>query len=221
MTDSVSKGDWLLLAAVAIVGIVAGNVVTPALYLATPLALFVVYRGAVRNAGATETMDLYPHPALPARARRAVEEAAAVLRAGEARTLLTGVVTQAILLFQAHATLATDDSADGEALGNVAELVESSCTISAQLDLLDAATTGAKADAATAAARDRFTTSLASAATVIRNLHLTLVKGGTAASDRATELAATLRDDADARSQAVAELSALLKRHSGEVRRRD
>jgi hypothetical protein len=218
MIDSTAVQDRLLLAAVAAIGVFAGIVVTPALYLATPLALFVVYRGAARQARTNETRDLYAHPDLPARARRAVEQATEVLTAGEARTLLAEVVTQAVLLFQAHTTSAADDSEDRAALDNVAELVESSCTISAQLELLDAAT-GAKADATTATARERFTTSLASAATVIRNLHLTMVKGGTAASDRATELAADLREETDARSQAVAELSAVLKRHSGEVRR--
>jgi hypothetical protein len=201
--------DWFLVAAVAITGMIAGTLADGSLYLATPLALLLVYRGAVRHAQALEASDLYAHPDLPNRARRAVEEAAERLPLGEARVLLARVVTQAVLLFQAHETSVGASADDHGMLDDVTELVESACTSAEQLALLQAAT-GA-ADAESRAARDRFSSSLSSAAAVIRNLHLAVVGGGTVASDRVTEITADLRDEADARSRAMAELASLLE----------
>lgn len=203
--------DWLLLAAIAIAGTIAGNLADPRLYVATPLALFMVYGSAARHARAREASDLYAHPDLPARAGRAVEKAAEQLPAGEARTLLARVVTQAVLFFQAHQASVGESADDRGMLADVAELVESACASAEQLALLDAATGPARSvDSSARASRERFSESLSSAAGVIRNLHLAVVSGGTVASERVTEITADLRDEADARSRALAELAVLL-----------
>jgi hypothetical protein len=201
--------DWLLLAAVAIVGTIAGTLADPRLYAATPLALFLVYGSAARHARAREASDLYAHPDLPLRARRAVEQAAEQLPTGDARTLLVRVVTQAVLFFQAHQTSVGELADDNGMLADVTELVESACASAEQLALLDAATepTGS----ADSPARGKFTESLTSAAGVIRNLHLAIVGGGTVASERLTEISEDLREEADARSSALAELASLLE----------
>lgn len=200
--------DWLLLGAMAILGLFAARLVSHALFLGTPLAIYLVYKGAVRHAQGNETVDLYGHPDLPYRARRAVDAAAAQLSNGQARTLLASVVTQAVLLFQAQETLIGAAADNRGMLDDVSELVETACTSAEQLALLDAATQSP--DAASRAARERFTTSLASAATVIRNLHVAVVGGGTVASDRVEEITEDLRGEASARTRAMAELASLL-----------
>src|SRR5688572_23442466 len=96
--------DWILLGAVAGAGIAGAMLASASLFLATPLALALVYKGAVRQARDSGGSDLYAHPDLQFRARRAVERAAGQLPAGDARTLLARVVTQAVLFFQAHQT---------------------------------------------------------------------------------------------------------------------
>jgi hypothetical protein len=205
--------DWILLLAVAIAGMVAGTLASASLYLATPLALILVYSGAVKRARAHEVRDLYPHPDLPLPVQRAVQEAASQLPPGEARTLLARVVKQAVLLHQAHEKSVGELVDDRGMLADVAELVDSACAIAVQLSLLDAATGSDRlVDAESRRVRERFVESLTSAATVIRNLHVSVIQGGTVASDRATEITSDLRGEADARARAIAELAALLNK---------
>jgi hypothetical protein len=198
----------------------AGTIASTAMYFATPLALILVYKGAIRHAQAREAADLYAHPDLPSRARRAVERASEQLPPGEARMLLAGVVTQAVLLYQAQENSVGTTSRDREMLDDAAELVESACASAEQLALLDAATGSWRtADAGSRAARQKFTASLSSAATVIRNLHVAIVSGGTVASDRVAEITTDLRAETDARARAIAELTALLEeRRQGATR---
>ena len=203
--------DWILVLSVAVAGIMAGTMASAAFYLATPLALILVYGGAVKHARAQESGDLYAHLDLPIAVRRAVATAAEQLPAGEARMLLARVVKQAVLFFQAHekSVGAADD--DQRVLTDVGELVESACAIAVQLSLLDAATGSDRLmDAESRRVRGRFVESLSSAATVIRKLHVSVIQGGTAASDRANEITTDLRGEADARSRAIAELASLL-----------
>lgn len=204
--------DWLLVFAIMVSGMIAGTLANASLYLATPLALVLVYNGAVRHARAREASDLYAHPDLPFRARRAVEQAADSLPLGRARTLLATVVTQAVLFFRAHEASVGATDEDRGVLADVAELVESACASAEQLALLEAATSASKqADAASLASRNRFEESLSSAAAVIKSLHLAFVNHGTIASDRVDELTADLTDEANARSRAMAELASLLE----------
>ena len=215
-TTRLAPSVSVLLAAVAVAGIAAASRVSPAMWIATPMVVWVILRAALRDAQlpGAPGVDIRE---LPAASRERVRSAFAELPPGDARRLLLGVVNQARLLF-ARDESRFDASEEGQLHEHVAGLVDACCTTAFDLSRLDqftapdndGATTRSDLVARASRARELFRERLTNAAAALAELYTSNVERGTPSTDRVAELTAEIASDASARTAATAEMSKLL-----------
>ncbi len=212
----ISKHDRLLLAAILASGAAAAALAMPVLWAVTPLVALLVFWSA-RRAAPADVIHETPTE-LPPRLEQLLDDAIVQLPRGDARQLLANIVRAARPLF-AERQSAFDADAERETRAHVTDLVTASCETALELHRLDgAAPNGAPVgvDAASGLdvryqrARAELVTRLRDAATALSELYASGLEHGTPASDRAAELADTLRADAIARGSALREMDALL-----------
>jgi hypothetical protein len=209
----------VLLLAVAIAGATAAYLVSPALWIATPMVAWVIARAALRDGqlpGAPE-VDIRELPAL---LRQRVRSVFTRVPTGDARRLLLNVVNQARLVF-ARDESRFDASEEARLREHVGGLVDACCTTALDLSRLDEFTApGASADstgrtdltARATKARELFRERLTNAASALAELYTSNVERGTPSTDRVAELTAEISADASARAAATKEMSDLLDR---------
>jgi hypothetical protein len=213
LRSQLPAGDATLIGSVIVAGIAAGAAGAPFFWMATPivagLLLLMIRRGALPSSpsesGVTE---------LPPKLHRVVSDALAQLPEGDASRLLNGVVRPARVLLAARDSAfdARDDDATREF---VAELVSGACDIALDLARIEEVAPTAMSGGADLVERYRtaralFEKRLGDAAAALSALFAAGVEHGTPASDRVAELVTELREDAKVRSEAKAELDALL-----------
>jgi hypothetical protein len=217
--------DRIMIYAIAIAGIAAAVSLGPMYWFTTAAVLVVVRRAQKRATGEVESLPTVPVDAplglLPPRVNDAVQRAVAQLPAGDARTLLGGVIRQARPLFGATPS-AFDKAKDDESRAHAAELVIASCDTALELARLDAlldAESRARGKIAPerslatrySAVRERFAKRLTDASTALGELYASGIEHGTPASDRVQELVGELKSDAASRAAAKVEVDELLK----------
>lgn len=216
--------DRVMFYAIFAGGIAAGLRVAPAFLFMTPVVALAVW--SVRSRGTAMTIQGSVLPAeplgnFPPAVNGAVAAAVAQLPAGDARTLLGGVIRQARPFFGATSS-AFDAAKDDESRSHAATLVVACCDTALELARLDALiasaprASGSPPDATAldqryVSARAEFAKRLTDAATALGELYASGIEHGTPASDRVAELAGELRSDAASRSAAKAEVDELLK----------
>jgi len=216
----------MLLVAVTMAGVVAAYLVSPVLWIATPLVAWVILRAALRDGELPGAPDVDIRE-LPAALRERVRSAFTHIPAGDARRLLLSVVNQARLVFardesrfgaNERTVSRFDASEDARLRGHVGGLVEACCATALDLSRLDQFTAPASsADAANVEltaratkARELFRERLSNAASALAELYTSDVERGTPSTDRVAELTAEISADASARAAATQEMSDLL-----------
>jgi hypothetical protein len=215
-TQHVAPAAAILVAAILVAGVAAAYQVAPMLWLATPLAAWIVLRGAARDAMLPETPGI-DIKEFPGALRDRVHSAFAQLPEGDARRLLLGVVNQARLVF-ARGDSRFDATEEDQLREHVTGLVEACCATAADLGRIDQFTTtshdtgAGRADllARVGKARDLFRDRLTNAAAALAELYTANVERGTPSTDRVAELTAEIGADAAARSAAADEMDELL-----------
>lgn len=206
------RADGMLtLAAVLLFGFAAGRLVSSALYVATALVAFLVWRGARANAADDSGIAELEYVPTPLRSR--VKEA--LRRCGEsaARRSLLDVMAQARpLLMRERPQL--DDRAERETRENVLSLLQACCTTAqslADLDRAIAASAG-NSDASPQAlqVRQRLADQLDHAATTLGDLYVAGLEHETDALSRVSQLTAAIHEDAQARRTAMEEIRRLI-----------
>lgn len=206
----------VLIVAVAMAGFMAAYVVSPVMWLATPMVLWVILRAAVRDGPLPGNLDVDIRE-LPAPVRERVRSAFAELPAGDARRLLLGVVNQARLVFSRDESR-FDASEERQLREHVTGLVDACCSTAFDLRRLDQFTAPESDGAAmrtdlvarASKARELFRDRLTNAAAALAELYTSNVERGTPSTDRVAELTAEISSDASARTAATAEMSKLL-----------
>jgi hypothetical protein len=205
-----------LVVAVAMAGVTAAYMVSPVMWLATPMVLWVILRAAVREGQLPGTPDVDIRE-LPAPLRERVRSAFAELPAGDARRLLLAVVNQARLVFSRDESR-FDAGEERQLREHVTGLVDACCSTAFDLSRLDqftapateGATTRADLVARASKARELFHDRLTDAAAALAELYTSNVERGTPSTDRVAELTAEISSDASARTAATAEMAKLL-----------
>jgi hypothetical protein len=214
------RPDALLVGSVLVAGFAAAYAGHPWLWAATPVIagmLAMVSRRVATPVSGDE------YAAFPAKLRLVVTDTLARLPEGDARRSLQEV------LRPARAVLADRDSefdarSDAAVQEDVAELVEGACEMALDLSRIDEAAPAAASGAADLiaryqSARSLFERHLGEAALALAALYASGVEHGTPASERVSELVASLREEASVRSDAKAELNALLSGSGGDATR--
>jgi len=207
----------VLLIAVAIAGVAAAYVVSPAMWIATPMVAWVILRAALRDGRPLPGAPDVDIRELPAVLRERVRSAFTQVPTGDARRLLLNVVNQARLLF-ARDESRFDASEEAQLREHVGGLVEACCNTALDLSRLDeftassssASTTNAELASRASKARELFRERLANAASALAELYASNVERGTPSTDRVAELTAEISADASARAAATKEMSDLL-----------
>jgi hypothetical protein len=217
ITTRVAPSVSVLLAAIVVTGITAAYRVSSAMWIATPLMAWVIFRAAARDGQLPGASDVEVRE-LPGALRERVRSAFAELPAGDARRLLLGVVSQARLVFSRDESR-FDASEERRLREHVSGLVEACCTTAFDLSRLDQFTPPASDGAATrgdlvaraSKARELFRDRLTNAAAALAELYTSNLERGTPSTDRVAELTAEISSDASARAAATAEMAKLLK----------
>ena len=214
-TTRIEPSVSVLLVAVASAGVAAAYLVSPAMWIATPMVAWVILRAALRDGqlpGAPE-VDIREMPAV---LRERVRSAFTQVPSGDARRLLLNVVNQARLVF-ARDESRFDMSEETRLREHVGGLVAACCATAMDLSRLDEFTGPASVAAANAAltaratkARELFRERLTNAASALAELYTSNVERGTPSTDRVAELTAEISADASARAAATQEMSDLL-----------
>jgi hypothetical protein len=212
MPGDVRPDALLTLAAVLLVGFVAGRLVSPSMYVATALVAVLVWRGTRERATDDSRGDDLAF--LPNDLRTRASEALARCGDGDARRLLLVVITQARPLFTRNRTQ-LDERAERETRENVSSLVDACCVTAELLADLDraivAAPQGSDASARAPQLRQRLADHLGGAATTLEELYLAGIEHETDALSRVSQLTTAIHDDAAARRAATEEIQRVLK----------
>ena len=205
--------DVLLIMAVVTTGVAAASVGNLLLWGATPVVaamlMLVAHRAPPRDLTADgEMMDL------PADVRGTVRRTLAQLPDGIALRMLHDVIrpARAVLGARASAFGARDDA---DIRAHVVELLGDACEIAIDLARIDASAPLVTSPAGEVewrfqVARTLFERRLGDASLSLASLYASGVERGTPASDRVARLVTILRDEAAVRSEAKAEIEALL-----------
>ena len=198
---------------VVIAGMAAGFTVSPVILIATIVVVVLLANGFGRQDDAALPATDWAAFSPPV-ARQLADSLDALPEGVARRALLEIAVSARTLLLSAGNLL--DAAHERATRDHVERLVEASCDSAIELARLDEALLGgvATVDRATRdrllAARELLQTRLANAASSLRQLYVTGLTNGSAASERVAELTSELNADANARRAALAELSQLL-----------
>lgn len=199
MTNAVK----LMLVGVIASGFLAGQAVSPVVYVTTALVAIILIaaaRSGERASGGAGSAGEFPE--LPRPLRTDLAAAFEALPEGDARQLLLAVVVQARPIFAAPST-AFDPAREQETRGDVESLVAACAATARELSAFDVANSAAAPDEPAAAARTRMVTRLRDAAAALHALYTAGVANGTPASDRVADLVGEIKAEAVARDYAI------------------
>ena len=214
------RPDAALVGSTLVFGFAAAYAGHPWLWIATPV-IAAMLTLVSRRAPAPARSDDFAE--FPAKLRAVVADALARLPEGDARRMLHEVLRPARAVL-ADRESAFDARSNAAMQADVAELVDGACELALDLERIDEAAPAATSGAAELVARYEsaralFERQLGEAALALAALYASGVEHGTPASDRVAELVASLREEASVRSEAKAELNALLSGTGGDPTR--
>jgi hypothetical protein len=217
MSTRLAPSVSMLLGAIVVAGVTAAYRVFPAMWIATPVVAWVIFRAATRDGQLPGAPDVDVRE-LPGALRERVRSAFAELPAGDARRLLFAVVNQVRLVFSRDESR-FDANEERQLREHVTGLVDACCTTAFDLSRLDQFTAPTNDGAASrgdlaarvSKARELFRDRLTNAAAALAELYTSNVERGTPSTDRVAELTAEISSDASARTAATAEMSKLFR----------